>query len=1053
MPKFAHLHTHSHYSLLDGLATPAALVSRAKELGMESLALTDHGNLYGAVEFYKAAKSAGIRPILGVEAYVAQRTRFDKAHGADDKSYHLTLLAENKAGWNNLVKLISSANLEGFYYKPRVDHDLLRTHHEGVIALSGCYSGELIRTILRKGMSEAEEVIRTYMGIFGAGNYFIEIGHHPNFSPESEAKVRPALIALAKKFGLPLVATQDIHYLKKEDAGYHDILLAVGTGNKLTDEKRLTLKADDFSMRSPEEMAACFTDIPEAIENTVAIAERCSAEFTLGKSILPHFTVPEGHTANSYLKELLDLRTPTAYPEMTDAIRDRLAYEFAVIEKTGYSAYFLIVQDFINWARDRGIKTNCRGSAAGSAISYVLGITDIDPLPHDLLFERFLNPDRIQMPDIDVDIADSRRGEVLGYLREKYGDDRVASIITFGTMAARAAVRDVGRALGADYSLCDKLAKLIPFNQDLATALEGSDDLKSFVASDPLAKKIMDAAAHLEGVNRHASVHACGTVITPGPLVDYLPIQYAPQDPDTIITQFEMHSVEDLGLLKMDLLGLKNLTILEEALRLIREADKGDINLRHLPERDSKTYAMLQDGDTTGVFQFESAGMRRYMKLLKPTDLNDLVALVALYRPGPMDLIPSYIKRKHGEEPVEYIHPLLEPIMRPTYGIGIYQEQMMRIARDLAGFTLAEADTLRKAIGKKIKELLDEQRARLISGMTANGISPAKAKEIWELFPPFARYGFNKSHAVSYAIIGYQTAYLRAHYPIEFMTALFNADAGDVERMAFLVAECQKMGVKVLPPDINRSAVDFSPSDGDIRFGLLAIKNVGKNIVDAIVAERDARGPFSGLSDLLYRVNHKDLNKKSLDSLAKAGALDSLGDRSAIVGNIDEIIRFSSLVRKSRSEAQAGLFGGTGISESALKLAPMEPIPREEALRWEKELLGFYISDHPLSVYKEKLAAIRAKSIKDVLEVKDEKEELIVGGLVSQVRRIVTKTGKPMAFATIEDLTHTIEVIVFPKTIEKTGEAWQIGAVVGVLGHMSWRDGDPKFICDNAKIL
>ena len=1053
MPKFVHLHTHSHYSLLDGLATPAALAARAKELGMEALALTDHGNLYGAVEFYKAAKAAGLKPILGVEAYVAQRTRFDKAHGADDKSFHLTLLAENAMGWGNLVKLISSANLEGFYYKPRVDHDLLRRHREGIIALSGCYSGELIRTLLRKGVAEAEEVIRTYLDIFGPDNYFIEIGHHPNFSPKDHAIVRPALVEFARKFNLPMVATQDIHYLKKEDAYYHDILLAVGTGNKLTDEKRLTLKADDFSMRSPEEMAANFADIPEAIENTVKIADRCSFDFTLGKSILPHFTVPEGHTANSYLQELLDARMPIAYPAMTDAIRDRLAYEFSVIGKTGYAAYFLIVQDFINWARDRGIKTNCRGSAAGSAVSYVLGITDIDPLPHDLLFERFLNPDRIQMPDIDVDIADARRGEVLGYLREKYGDDRVASIITFGTMAARAAVRDVGRAFGADYSLCDRVAKLIPFNQDFKTALETSDDLKSFIASDPLAKKIVDAAGHLEGVARHASVHACGTVITPGPLVDYLPIQYAPQDPETIITQFEMHSVEDLGLLKMDLLGLKNLTILEEALRLIREAGKGDIDLRQLPEGDPATYTMLQEGDTTGVFQFESAGMRRYMKLLKPNELNDLVALVALYRPGPMDLIPSYIKRKHGEEPVEYIHPLLEPIMRPTYGIGIYQEQMMRIARDLAGFTLAEADTLRKAIGKKIKSLLDEQQVRLISGMTKNGISSAKAREIWELFPPFARYGFNKSHAVSYAIIGYQTAYLRAHYPVEFMTALFNADAGDTERMAFLVSECQKTGLAVLPPDINRSAVDFSPADGGIRFGLLAIKNVGKNIVDAIVAERDLHGPFSALSDLLYRVNHKDLNKKSLDSLAKAGALDSVGDRSAIVGNIDEIIRFSGLVRKSRSEAQAGLFGGTGISASALKLAPVDPISREETLQWEKELLGFYVSDHPLSAYKEKLAAIKARPIGEVLTVKDEKEELIVGGLVSKVQRIITKTGKPMAFATIEDFTHTLEVIVFPKTIEKTGEAWVAGAVVAVLGHMSWRDGDPRFICDNARAL
>ncbi len=1055
--KFVHLHTHSHYSLLDGLATPKALVARAKELGMEALALTDHGNLYGAIEFYKAAKAAGIKPILGVEAYVAQRTRFDKASGADDRSFHLTLLVENLTGWKNLIKLISRANLEGFYYKPRVDHELLREHHEGLIALSGCYSGELIRTILRKGMPEAEGVIRTYQSIFGAQNYFIEVSHHPHFSPKDHAIVRPALIALAAKFQIPMVATQDIHYLKKADAPYHDILLAVGTGNKLSDEKRMTLKADDFSMRSEEEMIASFPDLPQAVENAATVAARCSVELTLGKNILPAFPLPEGETANSYVRRLVMERFAGRYPDDSQAAHERVEYELSVIDWTGFAGYFLIVQDFINWAKDRGIVVGPgRGSAAGSIVAYILGITNVDPLPFNLLFERFLNPDRIQMPDIDVDIADARRSEVLGYLKEKYGDDRVANIITFGTMAARAAVRDVGRALGADYALCDKLAKLIPFKvgQELATALETTDELRSFIASDPMAKKIIDGAMHLEGVARHASVHACGTVITPGPLMDYLPLQYAPQDPTAIVTQFEMHAVEDLGILKMDILGLKNLTILEETIRLIRECGKGEVDANDLPQGDKKTYAMLQEGDTTGVFQFESAGMRRYMKMLKPTQLEDLVALVAAYRPGPMELIPSFIDRKHGKEVITYLHPKLEPILRTTYGIGIYQEQMMQIARDLAGYTLAEADTLRKAIGKKIQSLLDEQREKIISGMKANGISPSIAQAIWDLFPPFARYGFNKSHAVCYAVIGYQTAYLKAHYPVEFMTALLNADAGDTERMAFLVSECQKMGIKVLPPDITKSGIHFMPEEENIRFGLLAIKNVGKNIVEAVIVERDARGPFKALSDLLYRVNHKDLNKKSLESLTKAGALDSLGfDRSALLGNMDDILKFSTLVKKSKNEAQAGLFGGTGISETALKLKPMEPIPHEEQLQWEKELLGFYISDHPLSAYADKLKAIKARAIKDVLEVKDEKEELIVGGLVSKVQSIITKTGKPMAFVTIEDMTHTLEVIVFPKTIEKTGQVWQVGAVVGVLGHMSWRDNDPRFICDNARIL
>src|SRR3989344_762172 len=904
--KFVHLHTHSHYSLLDGLAKPTDLVARAKELGMEALALTDHGNLYGAIEFYQLAKKAGIKPILGVEAYICPRTRFDKAHGADDKSYHLTLLVENKTGWHNLMKLVTKANLEGFYYKPRMDRELLRMHHEGLIALSGCASGELIRTIFKSGITEAEQVVRDYEEIFGCGNYFLEIGHHPHFSPKDHAVVKTALIELSKKFGIPLVATQDIHYLKKEDAEYHDILLAVGTGNRITDEKRLTLKADDFSMRSPEEMAECFADLPEALEQTVVIAERCNIELTLGKSILPVFPLPEGETDNSYLMRLVHDRTAGRYPEKTKEVEERVAYELSVIAGTGYAGYFLIVQDFINWAKDRGIVVGPgRGSAAGSITAYILGITNVDPLPYNLLFERFLNPDRIQMPDIDVDIADSRRGEVLGYLKEKYGDDRVANIITFGTMAARAAVRDVGRALGADYSLCDKLAKLIPFKvgQELAAALEATEDLRSFIASDPMAKRIIDAALHLEGVARHASVHACGTVVTPGTLSDYLPLQYAPQDPSTVVTQFEMHAVESLGILKMDILGLKNLTILEATIRLVREAGKGEIDANHLSQGDKKTYAMLQEGDTTGVFQFESAGMRRYMKLLKPNQLEDLVALVALYRPGPMESIPSFIDRKHGKEKIKYLHPKLEPILRPTYGIGVYQEQMMQIARDLAGYTLAEADTLRKAIGKKIQALLDEQREKIIKGMVARDIPMDVAKEIWELFPSFARYGFNKSHAVCYAVIGYQTAYFKAHYPIEFMTALLNADAGDIERMAFLVSECAKMGIQVLPPDINKSAVNFAPEDQNIRFGLLAIKNVGANIVDAIVTERNAGGPFKALAEMLYRVHHKDLNKKSLESLMKAGALDSLGtDRSTLIGNLEEIIKFSSLVKKSRSE-------------------------------------------------------------------------------------------------------------------------------------------------------
>lgn len=1053
--KFVHLHTHSHYSLLDGLAKIDDLVKRAKELGMEALALTDHGNLYGAVEFYKAAKAEGIKPILGVEAYLAPRSRFDKVHGVDDKYFHLTLLCKNNAGWKNLLKLVSKANLEGFYYKPRVDKQLLKEHSEGLIALSGCYSGELIKAILAHKIEQAEKIALEYQEIFGAGNFYIEIAHHPKMSPQNHDQVRSALINLSKKLNIPLVATQDIHYLKKEDAHYHDILLAIGTGNKITDTNRLTLKADDFSMTSAEEMADYFTDVPEAVENTGKVAETCNIELTLGKAILPSFPLPEGETPNSFLRKLVMERLAGRYQSVTKDIGDRVEYELGVIEKTGYAAYFLIVQDFINWAKDRKIVVGPgRGSAAGSIVSYILGITNVDPLKFDLLFERFLNPDRIQMPDIDVDIADLRRDEVMGYLIEKYGISNVAHIITFGTMAARAAVRDVGRVLGAPYSFCDRISKLIPFNQDLKAALESVPELSDLYKNDDLAKKVIDGAKHLEGVARHASVHACGTVISKEPLTEYLPLQYAPQDPDTIITQLEMHAVEDLGLLKMDLLGLKNLTILESVTRLIKETGRGEIDINNLPPNDPKTYAMLQEGDTTGVFQFESSGMRRYMKLLKPTGLEDLVALVAAYRPGPMELIPSFIKRKHGQEQITYLHQKLEPIMKNTYGIGIYQEQMMRIARDLAGFTLAEADTLRKAIGKKIKSLLDQQGDKLLNGMKQNGIDEATAKAIWDLFPPFARYGFNKSHAVCYAVIGYQTAYLRAHYPVEFMAALLNADSGDIDRLGFLTGECQRMKIKVLPPDANESSSDFTPGEQSIRFGLSAIKNVGQNVVDSIIAERQRRGPFRSLTDFLHRIQHKDLNKKSLESLIKCGALDFFGiERGQFLGNIEDLIRFNSVIKKQSANNQVGLFM-QDFSSTTLRLKPATPAPAMEKLAWEKELLGLYVSDHPLNSYKQKLETIKSLPIQQVVTtIKSELQEFVTAGLVTRAQKIITKTGKSMLFAKIEDFTGNIEVIVFPETYAKTMAAWRETAVVGVLGKLSFRDGEPKIICNNAREL
>ncbi|MDE2018822.1 MAG: DNA polymerase III subunit alpha [Patescibacteria group bacterium] len=1062
--KFTHLHVHSHYSLLDGLSKIPDLVARVKEQGMDSIALTDHGVLYGAVEFYKAAKKAGIKPILGVETYVAPRDRFSR--DSNERYNHLILLCENETGWKNLIKLVTKAHLEGFYYKPRVDRDLLREHHEGLIALSACLGGEIAQILLAGKFEEAKQCALAYQELFGVGNYFLEIQKHPHV-PESE-KLEPLLVKLSEETKIPLVATQDSHYLRSEDASYHDVLLAVQTGNQLSDDDRMTMKEDDFSVLSPEAMAEKFKSIPggpDAVARTAEIAARCKVELELGKTLLPDFPKPEGKTANRYLRELVEERLPRRFPPeaQTEAVKNRLEYEIGVIEKTGFADYFLIVQDLISWARTHGIAVGPgRGSAAGSIVSYVLGITDINPLTYDLLFERFLNPERIQMPDIDIDFSDLRRDEVLAYAREKYGEDRVARIITFGTMAARAAIRDAGRAMGYSYQFCDQIAKLIPFNPTqgmkegwLDECLKRVEDLKAIYSSNEEAKKLIDTARHLEGVARHASVHACGTVIAKDPLDERVPLQFAPQDKEILITQFEMHAVEDLGLLKIDFLGLRNLSIIEEAVRLVKELRGETVDVSRLPLDDQKTFQLLQQGDTTSVFQFESSGMRRYMKEIKPTGIEDLIALVALFRPGPMELIPSFIKRKHGEERITYLHPKLEPILKNTYGIGVYQEQMMRIARDLAGYSLAEADTLRKAIGKKIKSLLDEQKEKLTSGMIKNGIPPKIAKEIWELFPPFARYGFNKSHAACYAMIGYQTAYLKAHYPEEFAAATLNAELNDVERISVLVQEAKQSGIEVLGPDANKSYINFTPEGDRLRFGLLAIKNVGSEIAKAIIEERARGGPFAGFEQFLTRIQHKDLNKKSLESLAKSGALDSLGvERNQILENMDDILKFANAMKRGATGNNGHSLFGDSLPAATLKLKPAAPASNNEKLAWEKELIGFYLSEHPVNSHLETLKKYGAKPIADLMAVKNENQIVRTAGLISRIHKIVTKTGQPMAFVTIEDAAQqNIEVVVFNSTYTKTQPVWIDNAVVIVDGKMSRRDGQVKMICENAKRL
>lgn len=1056
MSKFVHLHTHSHYSLLDGLGKIDELIKRARELGMDALAITDHGVLYGAIEFYKKAKEAGIKPILGVEAYLAPQNRF--LRDSNERYFHLTLLVENNEGWKNLIKLVTKAHLEGFYYKPRIDKDLLKEYHSGIIALSGCMSGEISKAIeLNKPEDYLINLVNEYKEIFGEDNFFIEIGYHPNIDPQNYERIRQGLINLAFKTHTPLVATQDIHYVYPEDASYHDILLAVQTGSKLDEEERFTLKNDDFSMTSPEQMIEYFKDIPEAIENTIKISDRVSVEIELSKIKLPYFPKPEGKSANEYLRDLIEERIKNRFKpeEINSRIRERIEYELSVIEKTGFADYFLIVQDLTSWAKNHGIAVGPgRGSAAGSLVSYILGITDINPLDYDLLFERFLNPDRIQLPDIDIDFADTRRDEVLAYARQKYGEDHVAQIITFGTMAARAAVRDAGRAMGLSYAFCDQVAKLIPPNLSLEEAVKKVNELSDLYNKNEDARKLLDTAKKLEGVARHASVHACGIVISPDPLVEYLPLQYAPQDKNTIITQFEMHAIEDLGLLKMDILGLKNLTIIEDTIRLVKENKGIDIKVQEIPLNDEETYKLLQKGDTVGVFQFESSGMQRYMRELKPTSLEDLIAMVALYRPGPMELISSFIRRKHGKEKITYLHPKLEPILKNTYGIGVYQEQMMQIARDLAGFTLAEADTLRKAIGKKIKSLLEEQKEKLINGMIRNGISQKTAEAIWELFPPFARYGFNKSHAACYALIGYRTAYLKTHYPIEFMTSLLNADVNDVERIAFLISKCQEMSIEILPPDINKSFVNFVPENKNIRFGLLGIKNVGEHITNVIIEERIRGGPYKDLVDFLVRIQDKDLNKKSLESLTKSGALDSLNiERNQIILNMDEILKFMSLIRTKRESYSSSLFGNS-FSLPSLELKNTPPATIEEKLKWEKELLGFYLSDHPLKNHMEKIQKLGAKPIKEIKDLKINNQTIRVAGVISNIKRILNKNGQPMIFVKIEDLSgSSIEVIVFNNILEKTIETWKENSPVIIQGKTSLRDSDVKIICDKVAKL
>jgi len=1068
---FVHLHNHTHYSLLDGLTKIDEFIAAAKEDGQEALAITDHGVMYGVVEFFQKCKQADIKPIIGVEAYLAPSSRLNKVAKSDEKNYHLLLLAKNNEGYKNLIKLTTIAHLEGFYYKPRIDWEVLQKYHRGLIASTACLSGEIPKLILAGKSDKARKRILEYNELFGQENFYLELMDHPEL--EDYKKVNDQLIKFSRELNIPLVATNDIHYLKKEDDEAQDILLCLQNKKKKEDTNRMKMMGKgDYSMRSRREMVKIFSYIPEAIENTVKIAEKCNLKLELGNIQLPFFAVPDGYDGNTYLKELccqgILKRYGADYKNVDAQIKERMDYELLVIAKMGWSSYFLIVADFVNWAKNNKIIVGPgRGSAAGSLVCYLTGITNIDPLKYNLIFERFLNPERISMPDIDLDFADTRREEVIRYVEEKYGKNHVAQIITFGTMAARAAIRDVGRVLDYPYDYCDKLAKMIPMFSKIDKALKNVSELRE-IYKEEAARKIIDYAKKLEGVARHASTHACGVLITKKPLTEYVSLQHASSSDKSIVSQYSLHPIEDLGLLKMDFLGLKNLTIIESAIKIIKNTRALDINIDNIPLDDKKTYKLFKAGETTGVFQLESSGMKRYLRELKPTEFEDIIAMVSLYRPGPMEWIPDYIAGKHKKKKVSYLHQKLEPILAKTYGVAIYQEQVMQIARDLAGFTMGEADVLRKAVGKKIPELLAKQKEKFIDGCVKNSIAEELAKKIFSFIEPFAGYGFNRSHAACYALIGYQTAYLKAHWPTEFMAALLAADQQNTDRVAIEIEECRSMGIGVMPPDINESFGSFtvvtsgtkenksvgqSEDINTIRFGLKAVKNVGEHIADEIINERKINGPYKNIFDFLERVTDRDLNKKSLESLIKSGGLDGHGERAQLIGNIDRLLNFNKEASKAKNNKQNSLFVDAPNLNltNRIELVAVAPTQNREELLWEKELLGLYITEHPFNDYKEQLKDVVVPLVK--LHPSMKGKYVDISGIISNIKKIITRSNESMLFVKIEDSVGSIEILVFPNLLKKTPDLWQEGKIIICNGKISDKDQEVKILVNRAREL
>ena len=1066
---FAHLHVHTEFSLLDGSNKIKECVSRVKELGMNSVAITDHGVMFGVIDFYRAAKAAGIKPILGCEVYVAPGSRFDKeaVGNNDDRYYHLVLLAENETGYYNLMKIVSRGFTEGYYYKPRVDMELLEQYHEGIIALSACLAGEVQKNILRGMYGEAKVAACRYKDIFGEGNFFLELQDH---GMEEQKLVNQSLLRMSQETGIELVATNDIHYTYADDVKPHDILLCIQTGKKLADEDRMRYEGGQYYIKSEEEMRKLFPYAQEAIDNTQKIADRCNVEIVFGEKKLPKYDVPDGFTSWEYLNKLCYEGLERRYPGDDPKIRERLEYELGVIKRMGYVDYFLIVWDFIKYARDHGISVGPgRGSAAGSIVSYCLGITSIDPLRYQLLFERFLNPERVSMPDIDVDFCFERRQEVIDYVVRKYGTDRVVQIVTFGTMAARGVIRDVGRVMDLPYAFVDGIAKMIPkeLNITLGKALQSSPDFKKAYDNDPQVKELIDMSMRLEGLPRHTSMHAAGVVISQKAVEEYVPLSVGSDG--SVVTQFTMTTLEELGLLKMDFLGLRTLTVIQDAVRLAEKSSGKEIDINAIDYNDKKVLDYIGSGETDGIFQLESGGMKGFMKELKPQNLEDIIAGISLYRPGPMDFIPQYIKGKNHPEAITYDCPQLEPILAPTYGCIVYQEQVMQIVRDLAGFTLGRSDLLRRAMSKKKGDVMQKERQAFVygdeeggvPGCIANGIDEKTANKIYDEMIDFAKYAFNKSHAAAYAVVSYQTAWLKYYYPVEFMAALMTSMIDNPPKVAEYIYSCRQMGIEILPPDINEGVGNFSVQDGKIRYGLAAIKSIGRPVIESIVKERKERGKFKTLKDFIERLSGKEVNKRTIESFIKSGAFDGLGGtRKQFMIIYVQIVDQVNQERKYSMTGQLSLFDMVDDDQKAefdIPLPKVGEYEKETRLAFEKEVLGVYLTGHPMEEYEEKWRKSISKTTLDfqldketgAAKVHDGAKE-IIGGIIATLVIKYTKTNKTMAILTLEDLLGTVEVVVFPRDYEKYKEYLQEENKVFIRGRVSEEDDAPsKLICES----